>query len=883
MSTKTLIASLSDDKGQPMTNAQESLEIKEAASPLAAAPAPPSWWTPWRIAFFVLLVATCFFTRFYDLGTRPIMHDESLFVYYTEFQLHRELSYKYMPILHGPAMLHIQALVFHIFGVSDYTMRIGVAALGFFGLFWIWALRRWLGNVGIWVAMAFYVFSPALMFYQRFYRNDALFAFTTLWIFASAVRWWHSRDARWAASFILACTILFCNKESSLFIYFTAITFFVMLIVHDLAAWLLRDKSTNRVVEKPPFIHPAIGAGIVFVFVTLVLTRVFEGIAYEASVVRAIGKDFVLKDVRSIPMALGWQPAVEDVGRAGDPGTWRIFYVVLAAGSLALMVALKKAIDGGWGRSAFLSDYWGSVRKARWWILGALGLGFFLYMAIFTTYFLNTKGPFELYKDTLAYWMGQNAQHRIKGPFHMHLVNMLIYELPMMTTVLVAAIVASLRIAWNRVTPVSLFLVAVAFFGFHALFFRGSEQPMIYFLALTIGCVALGIALLLRPHWGTVLYPLGFALFLVFSAQYLGSTEMDTYLTEPHVVDGVQIDPSGRVHLDETLSLEHPFHLFLIAFLVLGGTVLTWHKIDRGERFHGLAIWWLITNIGAVSYAREKVPWVGIHLALPLVFLTGLWAQKWAVRLAEKKGTWRGVSVGQTVAMALLAVALLWQSKAAFQLCFRNHWDIRERLIFSMTPDDLKHHADMVQRYAEVAGIRTTPHHFQGTTNNPTVAEWLAFYNDPKREKDVQILVKAEATTWPLMWYLRDLDYTQWVDPKTAVEQDYEFLFLEAAQENNVPGLKDKYHVIKGRARMFWTPKVLEWDKLVDAWKLLIPGHYLNTSPQRAEADAAKQEWDKLKNYVLHRHTFDRNDAYWPTVSSQGDYLFCIHKDLPPF
>ena len=66
-------------------------------------------------------------TRLVDLGARPVMHDESMFAYYSAMHIAERLDYQYLPILHGPAMLWVQALVFHVFGFSDYTMRLGCA------------------------------------------------------------------------------------------------------------------------------------------------------------------------------------------------------------------------------------------------------------------------------------------------------------------------------------------------------------------------------------------------------------------------------------------------------------------------------------------------------------------------------------------------------------------------------------------------------------------------------------------------------------------------------------------------------------------------------------------------------------------------------------
>ncbi|MCB2156350.1 glycosyltransferase family 39 protein [bacterium] len=888
--------------------AQEEPPVQEppADEPVVAAcPVEPrGWWTPWRVALFATLVVMCFFTRFYDLGDKPIMHDESLFVYYTEYQLHREFNYTYLPILHGPAMLHLQNLVFHIFGVSDYTMRIGVGALGFFGFFFIWGMRRWLGEIGTWVALAFYTISPMMMFYQRFYRNDALFLFSTLWIVCSALWWWRTRRPGWAASLILAVVVLFCNKESSVFVYFTGVTFFAMLVVHDLAARLLngKDPSPNEADTPPaetPRFPPVAVAGLVLIaFVILTLTQVLEGMHFDADVIQAIGHDFPLNKIRSIPMALSWMGQIEDKdGLLARPIFWRFFYIALIVGSFVGMWVVKQIVERRIGHRQFLTTFWSNINKSQFFIYGALLAGLAFYLAMFTTFFKHPDGPFNIYHRTLGYWVGQNEWHRIRGPFHMHGVNLLVYELPAVLTLFAGWMIAVKRIHWSRVTPVGILLAAIAMAGFHALVFHSSgaswneggiEQFVLvpYFKNLAMWGGILAIGLIAKPDLGKYLYPLAIIVFVLYSAVYFNSAEWSGYLTHNlNKIEKVEVDGraglqkiagepvkdakdslvSGQKHLDDLLSLTSGMHLFIIAFLVIVGTVLTWHAIDKGEKFHGFLIWWAITAFGAASYAREKVPWVGIHAAIPLIILMGSYAQKiWA----DKK--WRRFA---PALLALVAIAFAWNAKAAINLSFRNNWDVREKMVYGHTTDDLKHHCELVTRYQEVASVRTTR-----IGNGP---EWISSYNEKIKEKDVKVLVKG-ATIWPVRWYLRDVDWTEWVDVNKAIEEKWPFIILDVDMQSKYPKLEQEYDIYRGRSRMFWTPKTLDWDRLDDIWKLWIPGHYLDQSPQAGPAYDAKQEWKKLFGYLLHRRTFERANSPWPDISSV-DYVFCVRKDIGAF
>src|SRR5690606_9197525 len=162
---------------------------------------------------------------------------------------------------------------------------------------WILALRRWLGRVGTPVALAFYLVAGTLMYYQRFFRNDALFVFTTLWIVASAAHWWQSRRPGWLVSLVLAVVVLFSNKESCLFVYFALATYMAMVMIHDLAKGWLDGPQAKEGTEQPhgtgvPPPRPWLLGSALFLTVFLVWTQVFEGIRFDAEVVEAIGRDF---------------------------------------------------------------------------------------------------------------------------------------------------------------------------------------------------------------------------------------------------------------------------------------------------------------------------------------------------------------------------------------------------------------------------------------------------------------------------------------------------------------------------------------------------------------------------------------------------------------
>ncbi|MDX2177278.1 MAG: glycosyltransferase family 39 protein [Candidatus Sumerlaeia bacterium] len=852
-----------------------------------------------RHLLFAALLAVCALLRLLHLGERPIMHDEALFTFYAFEQIYENLDYRYLPILHGPLHLLVQAGFWHVFTDTDYTMRLPMALFGIGGFFWIWSLRRWLGEVGTWVSLAFYSLSPGLVFFARFFREDGVFVFLALWIVASGAHWWHTRRPSWLASFLVANTLLFCNKESSLFVYFSVVTFFVLLVLGDGAQYLFERRSHTAAVlaacdDTPRMPAPWIGAAMLFTFVTLCLTRIFEGITYDSDVQAAIGHDFVLRDVRSIPLALGWMPDLDPsvAGALGTGAFWRVFYLALALGCLGFFALLRAAVDRRWGHRGVLESWWAMAYEARWVLIGVLPLCGALYLAIFTTLFQNPLGFFEIYKQTWAYWGGQHEWGRIGGPFHLHSVNLLVYELPVVLLVVGGWVYSLWRLRWTRTTALAFLLVAVAAAAFHKVTFSGLQalpplengvqllEPqglgIRYFIYLIAGCAAAWIVVTAFPSSGRAVGPLWMLGLAGFSILYFAQGFWRDFLASPLYKGGEPVRLSNRHvdgagYLEVTLNMDGGWNLAYVMVLVFFAALVAWREIERGRAFHGFLTWWAVTSLGAASYAREAVPQVGIHAALPAILVAGVYAQRfWD---SPRFVPWRGA------AAAFLALSLLWNTKSTVQLNFKWGGDARERMAYSPTGPELRAHAREVVDYVNKSGWRRgiVPHPATGTE----MEQWIAFYNDPGRQREPRVLVTAETAIWQLRWYLRDIGFEEFVPVQQAVDLDYDFLFIDPGQEDAVPGLREKYHVTYGRGRVFWTPDAVSVPVLLDIWLATIPKQYAASGTDvDLRLAESKSQWSLILRYFAFREVFDGPGRPYPAVSA-GYYVFCRRKDLP--
>jgi len=135
-----------------------------------------------EVIAYAALFAAALVLHFWDLGARAMHHDESLHATYS-YYLYHGTGYKHDPLMHGPVLFHLTALMYFLFGVTDATARLSAAFAGTALVLTPLLLRRWLGRWGALAASALLVFSPAILYYSRFIREDIFVALWTVGLF----------------------------------------------------------------------------------------------------------------------------------------------------------------------------------------------------------------------------------------------------------------------------------------------------------------------------------------------------------------------------------------------------------------------------------------------------------------------------------------------------------------------------------------------------------------------------------------------------------------------------------------------------------------------------------------------------------------------------
>src|SRR5207244_4492793 len=186
----------------------------------------------WEAAAYGVLIACAFGFRLWDLGSRAMHHDESLHSYYA-YQILQGHGYEHSPVLPGPFQFFGTALTFFLTGgASDTSARILPALFGGVLVLLPLLLRSRLGRLGALVTATLIAFSPTLMYYSRFAREDIYAAVFTLGIVICVWRYIDEEKPHYLYISAALLALSFATKETTF--VFTAI----MLIFLDLWAAL---------------------------------------------------------------------------------------------------------------------------------------------------------------------------------------------------------------------------------------------------------------------------------------------------------------------------------------------------------------------------------------------------------------------------------------------------------------------------------------------------------------------------------------------------------------------------------------------------------------------------------------------------------------------
>ncbi|MBI2940719.1 MAG: TIGR03663 family protein [Chloroflexi bacterium] len=320
-------------------------------------------------AAYIVLILFAGVMRLWDLGPRMLHHDESLHAVYS-YYLYIGKGYKHDPMMHGPFQFHIMALMYVLFGAVDATVRFAPALVGTILVFTPYLFRRFIGHTGAFSAAALIAFSPSLLYFSRFAREDAQMwvplALTVYGVFS------YLADRRPLYLYVTAAGLSwqFATKEST---YFNVLIFASFLLVVSLRE---RARSWLTLLHPPAQLTPA--GELLWTMGTLFLPL-------GAAVIGPI--------------------ALVLTRRTVDYFTYGVVFVALAVVSVGLGLR------------------W---RRREWLIAAAVFWGIFV--VLFTTFFSNPVGFATGAVGGLKYWTEQQNVARGNQPWYYYLLLLPLYD-----------------------------------------------------------------------------------------------------------------------------------------------------------------------------------------------------------------------------------------------------------------------------------------------------------------------------------------------------------------------------------------------------------------------------------------------------------------------
>ncbi len=400
-----------------------------------------------ELAAYAGLIGAAAGMRLWDLGSRALHHDESLHAYFS-WQLSEGLSFVHDPMMHGPLQFEANAGLFYLFGATDFTARILYVVAGVALVAVPYLLRGRLGRPGALAAAAMLAFSPSMLYYSRFARNDMLMAVWTLGLVVMVWRYLDSGRNRYLYGSAALLALAFSSKESA---------YLVTAIMALFLGWVVARRAWRRIRARagPDRLHgapPPVAAG-----------RVLAAGWHEFFGRGALGAAsrptslLVLVTTVTLPLWAAFFGLLQGEGSAlvlvSEAGP-RIGAPVGGGVTVAALLVVALALVAG-----YVGWRW---RWGVWWRAAAIFYAVFI--CLHTTFFTNCHpwtglseclgGLGSGFWQGLGYWIVQQGEARGNQPAYYYLIMTPLYEfLPLLLSALAAVYY------WRRPDPMGTFLV----------------------------------------------------------------------------------------------------------------------------------------------------------------------------------------------------------------------------------------------------------------------------------------------------------------------------------------------------------------------------------------------------------------------------------------
>ena len=373
-------------------------------------------WLPFAPYAALMVVAAVM--RLWDLDLRAMHHDESLHAYFA-FQLSSGAGYQHDPMMHGPLQMEATAGLFRLLGDSDFTARLLYAIAGVVLVGMPYFFRQRLGNLGALLVAVMFLFSPTLLYFSRFARNDILMAVFTFGLVITMWRYLDEGKNKYLYLFAGLLALAFATKETAYVVTVAlGLYLFGVIVIRN---WSRIARGVMEGEVSPP----------------VALARLVRG-AWSSTMVGLRLDDpsrpailFLLLATLTLPFWSALAAILQDTPLLSWTG------LVLSSpegepppigspvrGGLVIAFLIVTSLIG-------VSFYFGAKWSWRvWWKAAAIFFG--ITIVLYSTFFTNFAGLGSGFWRSLGYWVAQQEAARGGQPFYYYLVIGPVYEfLPM--------------------------------------------------------------------------------------------------------------------------------------------------------------------------------------------------------------------------------------------------------------------------------------------------------------------------------------------------------------------------------------------------------------------------------------------------------------------
>ena len=196
------------------------------------------------LVFLIILAAIV--SRFYNIGERVMAHDEVNHVI-PSYDLYTGKVYEHSPMTHGPMQFHLLAASYFLFGDSDFTSRVPAAIFSIATIvFVLFAYRRYLGRTGALLSGLFFLISPYMLFYGRYTRNEAFIELFGVVLLFSVLHYLEKGKHSTIYLYAVILSLYFCTKETSFIFTAEILIFLAIIFLKDVTQAVWENKKKRE-------------------------------------------------------------------------------------------------------------------------------------------------------------------------------------------------------------------------------------------------------------------------------------------------------------------------------------------------------------------------------------------------------------------------------------------------------------------------------------------------------------------------------------------------------------------------------------------------------------------------------------------------------------